>query len=233
MGELAGDAVAALFGRQAYHQLGHASVDVEQHERADLVVRATEAARELAEEGDRDPGGGAEPSAEVLAPEGEHDAVLHRDDVRRSGLVIQERHLAEKGPFAQHGEDHLTAILADEDHLHVPVDHEVECITGVILEQDDTPLGVAPLPHQFTERHQLRLGEGGEQGDLLEDGQREDWQTDLVDTVEVAGITLLSPRRGGKEVALWRWGARAVEQALRIASGSTAPAPERHSATLP
>ena len=44
--------------------------------------------------------------------------VLHRDDVRRAGLVVDQRQLAEVVAGLEHAEDHLAAVLADEDDLH-------------------------------------------------------------------------------------------------------------------
>src|SRR3989475_4403121 len=53
-----------------------------------------------------------------LAADHEQVGILHRDHVRRPGLFVDQRHLAEEVALAQHREDDFAAILTDRSEEH-------------------------------------------------------------------------------------------------------------------
>src|SRR5262245_13405905 len=142
-------------------------MNVQQHEAADLLIDAAQAARQLAQQRQRDAGGVFEDALEVLAPQHEQRRVFHRNDVRRARLVIDESHLAEELAFAEHGENDLSAVFSDEDDLHLPLRNDVQRIAGIVFEQDDGILGVGSVASDFYHPLQIDRSELAEHRNLL------------------------------------------------------------------
>ncbi len=159
------DHVAARFGGGVEQQASDATVDVEKHQAADLLVRSPKTARQLDEHGPGDGRRLVHASAEVFATENEEACVVHRDHVRRARLPVDQRELAEVGADAENGEDHLTSIVADEHHLHAPLAHHEERVARVILEQDDAAARIGALARQLGEARELGLVEPAQEGD--------------------------------------------------------------------
>ena len=96
------------------------------------------------------------------AAQHEEIGALHRDDVGRARLVVDERELAEVFAHTEDAEDHLAPVLADEDDLDPTVAYDEEGITRIIFEDDDAPLRIVLLPRQFAKALQLGVVELGE-----------------------------------------------------------------------
>ena len=100
---------------------------------------------------------------EVGAVQGEQLALLDRDGGGGAGLVVEERHLPEEVAGAEHGEDDLPPVVAQDRDLDAPLqDHEEE-VAFLVLEEDHRVLGVAPP-----------RGHPGQAGDVLVAELRED-----------------------------------------------------------
>jgi hypothetical protein len=78
--------------------------------------------------------------------------------VRGAGFLVDDRHLSEEVAFAEHGEDHLPAILCDQDHLHLPGGDEIERITGIIIKNDDASLGISTFPGEIGKCRKVDFG---------------------------------------------------------------------------
>src|SRR2546425_10800542 len=81
-----------------------ASVSVETPLAASLRSHAPQPPRQLAQQRERDARRLLQNHLEVLAADHEQVGILHRDHVRRPGLFVDQRHLAEEVALAQHRE---------------------------------------------------------------------------------------------------------------------------------
>ena len=109
--------------------------------------------------------------AEILSPQHEEGTLFHGNHVRRTGLVVDEGELADVFPHAQNAQDHLATVFRDEHHLDTSGTHDEEAVAGVVLEQDDTPLGITLLAHEFAELGEFGGVERLEKGDRGEEGR--------------------------------------------------------------
>ena len=151
-----------LFG-EIEQQPGDASGHVEQHEPADLLVGAAEAARQLGEQRPRDGRRRLDAPPEILAAQHEQVRVLHRDDVRRPRPVVDQRQLAEVLADAEHAEDHFAPVFADEHDLDASLPDDEEGVARVVLEQDDAAARIEPFARQLGEALELGAIEPVEQ----------------------------------------------------------------------
>src|SRR5215210_3275373 len=108
----------------------------------------------------------------ILPSQDQEARVVHRNDVSRSGLLVDHGHFPEKTAFAQNGQDHFSSILRDQHHLDLAGSDQEECVPRIILEDNYTALGIAALPSQLSERGQVGLSQPGEEGDLAQDLHR-------------------------------------------------------------
>jgi len=83
-------------------------------------------------------------------------------------LVVDQRHLTEEIPVAQHREDDLAPVLADEHHLHLAGRNDVQRVSRVVLEENHAVLGILALPGDLAETGQVGLREVGEERHPLE-----------------------------------------------------------------
>ena len=86
--------------------------------------------------------------------------------MRRTGLVVDERQLSEMLAHAEHTQDHLAPVLADEDDFDPALAHDIQGVAGVVLEQDDAAFRVVFLARHLREPLEL-VGR-----DLPEEGNR-------------------------------------------------------------
>ena len=70
---------------------------------------------------------------EVFPAEHQEARVVHRDDVGRPWLLVNDGHLAEEAAFSQHREDHLSTVLCDQHHLHLSRGHQIQGVARVII----------------------------------------------------------------------------------------------------
>src|ERR1043165_3602714 len=108
---------------------------------------------------ERDAGRVLEDALKIFAPQYEQRRVLHRDHVRGARLIVDERHLAEELAFAEHRQNHLAAVFADEHDFDLPLGDDVERVTRIVFEQDDGVFGIGTVARNF--HHALQIG-GGE-----------------------------------------------------------------------
>src|SRR5215217_1211084 len=116
---------------------------------------------------------------EVLPPEHQQAGIVHGNDVRGAGFLVDDGHLAEEAALSKHREDDLPAILCDEHHLDLTRCHKEEGISRVIFEHDDAALGIAAFPGEICERGQVGFAQSGKEGDLTEDLHRGQWHSCL------------------------------------------------------
>ena len=94
-----------------------------------------------------------------------------------------EGELAEVIADAEDSENDLAPILADQDDFHASGADDEQRVTGIVLEENDAPLGIAPFAGDFGELGELGGVEATEQGDGGEEvrcfhghaGERSDW----------------------------------------------------------
>ena len=144
-------------------QARDAARHVEQHEAADLLVGAAQAARQLGEQRPRDGRRRLDAPAEILAAQHEQMRILHRDDVRRARPVVDERELAEMLADAEHAEDHLASVLADEHDFDAALADDEQRVAGIVLEQDDAAARIELLARQLAEALELDPVEAAEE----------------------------------------------------------------------
>ncbi len=149
-------------------QLGHAPIDVEQHEAADLLVHTAQAPGQLFEQREGDHRDLREDRLEVLAAQDDQRRVFHRDHMSRARFVVDQRHLAEKLARAHDRENDLAPVLADQDYFHLPIGHDVERVPRVVLEENDGVLRVGPLAGNLHDPLQVDGAELAKQRDFLE-----------------------------------------------------------------
>ena len=77
--------------------------------------------------------------------------VLHGDDVRRAGPVVDERQFSEMVAHAQHTKDDLPAILTDQNDFDPPMPDNEQRIAGIVLEQNDASARVKLLASEISE----------------------------------------------------------------------------------
>ena len=155
VGQAARDALAVGLVGEIEQQLGHASVHIEEHQAADLLVDAAQAPGQLAQQRERDAGRVLEDALEIFAAQHEQRRVFHRDDVRGARLVVDQRHLAEELALAEDGQDDFSAILADQDDFDLALGDDVERVTGIVFEEDDGVLRVGAVARDF--HHPLKV----------------------------------------------------------------------------
>src|SRR6185437_6525251 len=82
--------------------------------------------------------------------------VFRGNDVRGARCPINDGQLAEMRAWSQQAEDHLAAILTNEDDLHPPVPDDEERVARIILEENDAAPGVRPLARQLGKARDFR-----------------------------------------------------------------------------
>ena len=117
MGEHLLDRGRAALRAEIEQEPGDATRHIQQHEPADLLVGAPEAAGQLREQRPRDHGVRLHASPEVLAPQDEELRVVHRNHVCGARLVVDQGELTEMSSGLEHSEDDLSPVLADQDDL--------------------------------------------------------------------------------------------------------------------
>ena len=163
MGHPTGDHDTVGLVGQLEQEARDPSHHVEQHERADLVVGPAQALGQRAQQTERNARVRLEGVLEILPAQYQQVGVLHGDHVGRAGLVVDQGHLAEEVALTQDGKDHLSSVLADEHDLHLPSHHDVQCVTRVVLEQNNRVLRVGALACRFGHTGQLGLSQSGEE----------------------------------------------------------------------
>jgi hypothetical protein len=128
----------------AVHALRHvdqqprdAAVDVEQREAADLAVGVAQPPHEPAHHRHRHVEMLGEELLEILLRERDQLARLDRHHRRRARAVVDQAHLAEEFPRAEHREDHFLAFGVAHHHLQAPGDDEVERVGRVAFDDHD------------------------------------------------------------------------------------------------
>src|SRR6478672_4339473 len=137
--------------------------DVQKHESADLHVGPPQAPGQLGQQRPGDGGVRFYPSTEVLPPEDEQLRVVHRDHVRRTGLIVDQRQFAEVRARLEHAQDHFAPVLPDQDDLDASRAQDEQRVAGVVLEEDDAPLRVGALAGEVSELLDLVTLEPAEQ----------------------------------------------------------------------
>ena len=144
-------------------QLRDASRDVEQDQAPNLAVGSAQASGQLGQERPGDGGVHFDAAPKIIAPQDEQRGVLHRDDVSRSGLVIDQRQLAEVLTDAEHTKDHLAPVFGHQDDLDPARPDDEQRVARVVLEQDDTAFGVLFFPRELRKPTELIGSDPAEQ----------------------------------------------------------------------
>src|SRR6185503_14286855 len=147
----------------------NAARHVEQHEAADLFIRATQAARQLGQQRPRHGRRRFDPLSEILTAQHEEMRILHRDHVGGTRPVVDERELPEMLAHPEYAEDDFAPILADEYDLHAPLTNDEEGIARVVLEQNHAAARIELLARQLGETFELDAIESGEERDRGEE----------------------------------------------------------------
>src|SRR4051812_33631523 len=155
MGEGFLDHVRAALLRHVQQKPGDASGHVEQNETSDLVVSATQPPRKFEQERPGDRRRGLHTLPEILAPQDDEGRILHRDDVRRAWLLVDERQLAKVLADAKDAEDDLASVFTDEHDLHASAAYDEQRVARIVLEENDAAARIGALPRQLGENLQL------------------------------------------------------------------------------
>src|SRR5437868_5670006 len=91
--------------------------------------------------------------------------IFHRDHVRRTRAVVDQRELAEMLAHAEYAEDDFASVFADQDDLDATLAHHEQRIAGVVLEEDDTSAWVELFAGEIGEALELNLVQSAEQRD--------------------------------------------------------------------
>ena len=91
--------------------------------------------------------------------------ILHRDDVGRARAVVDQGQLAEMFTDAEHAEDHLASVLANEDDFDSSLPDDEQRVARIILEEDDTPAGIEFLASHVAKTLQFCAIEPAEERD--------------------------------------------------------------------
>ena len=91
--------------------------------------------------------------------------IFHRDDVCRTRAIVDQRELAEMLAHAEHTEDDLSSVLANQDDLDASLaDHE-QRIAWIVFEEDDASAGIEFFAGEIGEALKLNLVQPAEERD--------------------------------------------------------------------
>jgi hypothetical protein len=83
--------------------------------------------------------------------------------VRRAGLIVDQRQLAEVLAHTQNAQDDFASVFADEDDFDATLTDDEQGVTGIVLEDNHAPLGIRFLTGELGEANQLGFFELGEE----------------------------------------------------------------------
>jgi hypothetical protein len=121
------------------------------------VVRLPQPAAECTQEAERHSRHLLDAPPEVVAVQHQQLGILRRDDARRIGLVIHQRHLAEEVALPQQREDDFPSVFGDQHDLHLSGEDDVERVARIVGEEDDAVPRALPRLEKAPEKFQVAL----------------------------------------------------------------------------